>query len=96
MKIPSRNNFANAPGNITIAQTLGIIDEAHHVSGELTMKSKSQTTTRYQLLLVSKMGKELKTSLCVQYKKGFHVNCFTAFPYRGALSTSRKLYFNLT
>jgi hypothetical protein len=37
------------------------------------------------------MGKELKISYsCVQCKKGFHVNCFMAFHYRGALSTSRK------
>jgi hypothetical protein len=42
------------------------------------------------------MGKELKTSYsCVQCKKGFHVNCFMAFHYRGALSTSRKALLNV-
>jgi ssDNA-binding Zn-finger/Zn-ribbon topoisomerase 1 len=34
------------------------------------------------------MGKELKTSYsCIQCQKGFHVNSFTAFHYRGVLST---------
>jgi len=41
--------------------------------------------------LCRKLGKELKTIYsCLQCKKGFHVNCFTAFHYCGALSTSRR------
>jgi len=37
------------------------------------------------------MGKELKTIYsCIQCKKGFHVNCFTAYHYRGVMSNSHK------
>jgi hypothetical protein len=59
------------------------------VGGNLATESKFHLTTRYGLLLMSKMEKELKTSYsCVQCKQGFHMSCFKLLHYRAALSTS--------
>ncbi len=44
-----------------------------------------------ECFLFRQMGHELKTIYsCLQCKKDFHVNCFTAFHFRGALSISHK------
>lgn len=37
------------------------------------------------------MGRELKTIYsCIQCRKGFHVNCFTAYHYQDVMSNSHK------
>jgi hypothetical protein len=42
------------------------------------------------------MGKELKTIYsCIQCKKGFHVNCFTAFHYSGVLSRKHSTLLDI-
>jgi hypothetical protein len=44
-----------------------------------------------ECFLCSQMGHELKTIyFCLKCKKGFHVNCFTAFQFCGALSRSHR------
>jgi hypothetical protein len=84
-------NERSQEGNPTIEQTLGTIDETHMLVENLPRRSNPYRPQDIDCFLCRKMGKELKTSYsCVQCKKGFHVNYFTAFDYRGALSTSRK------
>jgi hypothetical protein len=89
--ISQHTNERSQEGNPTIEQTLGTIDETHMLVENLPRRSNLSCPQDIGCFICRKMGKELKTSYsCVQFKKGFHVNCFTAFHYRGALSTSRK------
>jgi hypothetical protein len=79
-------NESSQEGNPTIEQTLGTIDETHMIVENLPRRSNPSRPQDIDCFLCRKMGKEMKTSYsCVQCKKGFHVNCFTSFYYRGAV-----------
>ena len=82
--------------NVTITNTLGSIEEAHMLVQNIPRAKKPSHIQDVDCFLCRKMGKELKTIYsCMQCGKGFHVNCFTAFHYRGALSSSRQARLNL-
>lgn len=74
-------------GRVTIASSLGAINDPHMLVENLPRKKNQSGPQDIDCFLCRKMGKELKTIYsCIQCKKGFHVNCFTAFHYRGMLS----------
>jgi hypothetical protein len=94
----SSNGIAGAPEeamscNQTIDQAVGVIDEAHMLVENLPRKMDPNQPQDIDCFLCPKMGKELKTIYsCMKCRKGFHVNCFTAFHYRCAMNTSRRDY----
>ena len=74
-------------GRVTIASSLGVINETHMLVENLPRKTGNGKPQDIDCYLCRKMGKEMKTIYsCIQCQKGFHVNCFTAFHYRGVLS----------
>jgi len=74
-------------GRVTIASSLGVINETHMLVENLPRKTGNGKPQDIDCYLCRKMGKEMKTIYsCIQCRKGFHVNCFTAFHYRGVLS----------
>jgi len=78
----------NHEGRVTIASSLGSMNEAHMLVENLPWQSNDYVIQDIDCFLCRRMGKELKTSYsCIQCQKGLHVNCFTAFHYRGVLST---------
>jgi len=82
--------FGRNGGSQTIEQTMGVIDEAHMLVENLPRRVDPTQPQDIDCYLCRQMGKELKTSYsCVNCGKGFHVNCFTAYHYRGAMNASR-------
>jgi hypothetical protein len=74
-------------GRVTIESTLGVMNEAHMLVENLPRKTNVNAPQDIDCFLCRRMGKEMKTIYsCIQCRKGFHVNCFTAFHYRGVLS----------
>jgi hypothetical protein len=74
-----------APGlaaTTTIVKTLGTIEESHMLVQNLPRSKNPKQIQDVDCFLCRKLGKECK--------KGFHVNCFTVFCYRGALCSSRR------
>lgn len=89
---PTRDTAATA----TIEGTLGSIEESHMLVQNLRRAKNPKQIQDVDCFLCRKLGYELKTVYsCTQCGKGFHVNCFTAFHYRGALSTSRQALLNV-
>ncbi len=74
-----------------IADSLGVIDEAHMLLENLPRKKDESIPQDIDCFLCRKMGKELKTIYsCIKGRKGFHISCFAAFHYRGTLSSPHK------
>jgi hypothetical protein len=74
-------------GRVTIASSLSVINETHMLVENLPRKTGNGKLQNIDCYLCRKMGKEMKTIYsCIHCRKGFHVNCFTAFHYRGVLS----------
>jgi hypothetical protein len=74
-------------GRLTIASSLGVRNETHMLVENLPKKTGKKKSQDIDCFLCWEMGKEMKTIYsCIQCQKGFHINCFTAFHYRGVLS----------
>ena len=98
---PRKRSKPNSPREgtterTTIEEAVGTIDNTHMLVENLGRKNVSKKPINEKpqdidCYLCRKMGLELKTIYsCIKCRKGFHVNCFTAFHFRGALSTCHK------
>jgi len=86
----------SAAGLVTIDSTLGTMDGPHMLVENLPRKSNNKRPQDIDCYLCRRMNRELKTIYsCIQCKKGFHVNCFTAFHYRGVLSTRHSALLDI-
>ncbi len=94
-KVP-RTSERRQDGARSIEAALGVIDGSHMLIENLPRKKYPSKPQDIECFLCRQMGHELKTIYsCLQCQKGFHVNCFTAFHFRGALSTSHKTLIEL-
>jgi hypothetical protein len=78
-----------------ITETLGRIEETHMLVKNLGKKkypSKLQDVACYLCKLRGFVSKTIYG--CPQCKTGFHVECFTAFHYKGKLHEEHKYYIN--
>jgi hypothetical protein len=74
-------------GRVTIASSLGVISESHMLVENLPRNTNPNKPQDLDCFLCRRMGREVKTIYsCIQCRKGFHVNCFAAFHYRGQMS----------
>jgi len=72
---------------VTIASSLGVISESHMLVENLPRNTNPNKPQDLDCFLCRRMGREVKTIYsCIQCRKGFHVNCFAAFHYRGQMS----------
>jgi hypothetical protein len=86
----------SAAGLVTIDSTLGTMDGPHMLVENLPRRSNNKRPQDIDCYLCRRMNRELKTIYsCIQCKKGFHVNCFTAFHYRGVLSTRHSALLDI-
>jgi hypothetical protein len=70
-----------------IDNATGVIDEAHMLLENLPHKINYSQPQDIGCSLCRKIGREL---FCIKCRKGFHVNCFAAFHYRGLMTTCHK------
>ncbi len=91
---PIRSNRQKRP--TTIEDAVGVIDGSHMLIENLARKKDPSKPQDIEFFLCRQMGHKLKTIYsCLQCKKGFHVNCFTAFHFRGELSRSHRTLIDM-
>lgn len=88
-KTASKQNTEST--QLTVSETVGIIDSPHMLLENLPRKKNPIKPQDVECYLCRQRGHELKTIYsCLICKKGFHVNCFAAFHFRGGLSNSHQ------